>query len=152
MFNIGGMNVEFHVSPEIQKKSEVLEGKIILQAGGERKIKKILIKLDQHVQRNNGSVDILTIGSTEHAVNATLKAGEEKPVEFKLHFNPKDGIGDKIADKFGDLTGKVGGVVGALGKMGTEMHNRERTYTLKVVMEVEGALWKPEESMGIKLV
>lgn len=152
MFNLGGMNVEFQVPSEIDKQSGELEGTVILQAAGERKIKKVLVKLDQHISKDDGSMEILTIGSTEYPIDATLKAGENKPLAFKLKFNPKDSIGEKIADKISEKLGGIGGVLGAVVNMNSQNQHRQRTYTVKVIMDVEGALWKPEEATGIKLI
>ncbi len=151
MFNIGGIEVIFDHDTAVEKHKGEMKGKITLEAKGDRKVRKVNIRLDQHIKKvrnGNESVEIVTIGSIDYDLNLTMKAGESKVVDFVVSFDPKKDFGDKIAEKMGDM----GGVLGMVGAIGATMHNMEKTYTLKVKLDIEGALWKPEESNGVKLI
>ncbi len=147
MFNVG-VNVEFPMETHLEKNKGVMEGTVILKTTGERKFRKVLIRIDQHIRKDNGSMNIFTIGRAEYPLDLVLKAGEDKKIDFQIHFNPKDNWGDKIAEKVGTM----GGVLGMVGNYAANQRNWEKTYTLKVVMDIEGALWKPEEATGVKLL
>lgn len=152
MFNIGGVNVQFNVPTTIEKHKGEIKGQIVLETKGERTIKKVHIFLDQHITKRdhegNESVDIVTIGKKDYDINAILKAGGTKTVDFEFRFDPQKDLGDKIADKMMEQ----GGVLSVVGAIGATMHNMEKTYTLKVKTDIAGALWKPEEACGVKLI
>ena len=147
MFNIG-VDVEFPMETQLEKNKGFVEGKVKLTTTTERKFRKVQIRIDQHIKKNNGSVDIVTIGKVEYPLDITLKTGEDKMIDFKIHFDAKDNWGDKVAEKVGTM----GGVLGMVGNYAANQRNWEKTYTLKVTMDIEGALWKPEEATGVKLL
>lgn len=152
MFNIGGINIQFNVPTTIQKHSGEVKGQITLETKGERNVKKVHVFLDQHIKKRdhqgNESTNIVTIGKKDFDLNQILKAGETKTIDFDFRFNPENDLNDKITDKMMEQ----GGMLGMIGAVGSALHNVEKTYTLKVKTEIQGALWKPEEAFGIKLI
>ena len=152
MFNIGGIDVQFNVPETIEKHTGQIKGQVILEAKSERTVKKVHMFLEQHINKRdhqgNESVDIIKIGSKDFDINTTLKAGETKSIDFDFHFEPQKDFGDKVADKMMEQ----GGLLSVVGAMGATMHNLEKTYTLQVKTEIEGALWRPREAYGVKLI
>ena len=152
MFNIGGVSVDFDMDRSFQKHTGEMKGQLVLTTGGERKIKIIHISLDQHVKKTdmsgNESIDIVTIGKTTYDFNDVLKPNEPKTINFNLRFTPKENWGDKITN----AVANQGGMLGMIGSIGATFRNLEVTYTLKIKPEVEGALFKPEETVGVQLI
>lgn len=151
-FNIGAFNVDFEMDRAFHKHQGELKGHLKLSSEGERKIKKIYISLDQHIKKTdmsgNEHMEIVTIGKTTYDFNDVLKANEPKTLDFNLRYTPRENLGDKIAG----AVAKQDGVLGMIGSIGATLRNLEVTYTLKVKPEIEGALFKPEETVGVKLM
>lgn len=163
-FNIGGVevNFEFDGIPKeehgvdfrghyISKDSGMVKGRALLTSGYESKVKKIHFYLEQHIKKEkdgNEQVEIVKIGDKAYDLNLEIKPEETKKVEFEIPFEAKQSLMGNIADK----VAQKGGLLGMVGSIGSFMENVQTTYTVVAKLEIEGALFKKEEAIGVKLV
>lgn len=150
-FNIGGIEMHFDLERNIPKQNGEVAGKLILQADGERKIKNIYFTLEQREEkeRNGGtSVRMIPIGSAKYNIDTLMKAGTKKTVDFVIPFQAKKNLNEKVTDALMDK----GGLLSMVGAIGSFVGNIQITYYLKAKVEIEGALFKPEELVHVKLL
>lgn len=86
---IGGVKVDIITPPFISKTERLVEGKVVLKAKKDEKIKEVVVKLVEEWTTGRGNdkkTQDYEMGKVEFSEPFTLAAGETKEVPFKFNF------------------------------------------------------------------
>jgi sporulation-control protein spo0M len=145
--NIGGVKLVLDVPSSVEESSKKIKGKLVCSTKTEKKIKNIKVQLVEQYKTGKAetaSTTSYTWGEKEISGPFTLKAGEEKVIEFELSFTPIKTDTEKMAGQ--------GGIVGALGKFGNMMDGTKSTFDITASASVEGGLFGATALKNIQMI
>ncbi|MCC6582557.1 MAG: sporulation protein [Chitinophagales bacterium] len=144
---IGTISVKINVPGQLNAADGKLKGSLLLTAKSNQKVKKIDIKLEEEQTTGRGDnkkTNYYTIGSWNSNEFFEMKEGETKTVEFEFPVQVYKSSTDQLAEK--------GGVLGGLGKMAKFADDARSEFSVKAVVDVEGASLDPSDSCNINII
>ena len=144
---IGTISVKINVPGQLNAADGKLKGSLLLTAKSNQKVKKIEVKLEEEQTTGRGDnkkTNYYTIGSWNSNEFFEMKEGETKTVEFEFPVQVYKSSTDQLAEK--------GGVLGGLGKMAKFADDARSEFSVKAVVDVEGASLDPNDSCNINII
>jgi hypothetical protein len=144
---IGGVKLELAVAPQCPKGAGKFGGAVKLTSKSEQQVTSIEVKLVEEWSTGRGAekkTKTLELGKTSIDGAFTLKAGEQRQIDFVVPFELVKSSNDRLKEK--------GGVLGAMGKAGAFMDSESSTYKIVADASVKGTAFGPGDSRTIQLV
>lgn len=143
---ISTAKAELQVPPHIAKDSTSVNGKVIITAQSDQKVKGIKLLFVERYTSGRGDkqeTQEFELGKLLLNDNFDIKKDERREVAFDLPFQLKLSNNQSLAEEKGAF--------GALGKVGMFVQGEKSEYEVKVSVDLEGVAFDPNDIQSIRL-
>ena len=147
ILGIGTISVKLDVVTQVSASLGELSGSLIIRGKSVQKIKSIEIKLEEEIISGKGDLaksSFFTIGTWRDNNLFMIQTNEEKIIPFQISFHIHQSASDKLAQKTG--------IAGGIGKLAQMTSGTRSVYTLKAIVDVEGAKLDPQDFITIHMI
>ncbi|MEI6312615.1 MAG: sporulation protein [Bacteroidota bacterium] len=147
ILGIGTVSVKLDVIPQVHLSSGEIAGTIIIRGKSNQKVKSIEVKLEEESISGKGDLaksSFFTIGSWRNNELFMIQTNEERKISFQFTFHLQQSATDKLAHP--------GGVDGGLGKLAYMLSSNRSVFTLKAIVDIEGAKLDPQDFITIQMI
>lgn len=138
ILGIEGVKIDMAIPEEIRHDQKSISGQIILSSQSDQKVTQLTVKLIEKYRRGRNDSKLINeylLGSIELALDISIKADEEKTIDFELPFN-------KMLSEM-DCYEKSNFFSKAFVMLAKKLKNVKSEYRVEAVTKVKGVRLDP---------